>query len=119
MKPLLIVLAGSALAGRAVFRACPRTRATVRLSYVAKEEASSTNRSLRCVQRKGQGQERRDDVESSTYPGEPGVCQGAGMDPNLAPSVSSRRSGSATPARFLSKSIRAASGGLPSHGRRK
>ena len=56
---------------------------------------------------------------SHRIPEKPAVCHGAGMDPK--PGTVSQESPlrKATPARFLSKSVHAASAGLPSHGRRK
>jgi hypothetical protein len=53
------------------------------------------------------------------FPEKPAVCQGAGMDPKPATVSQEPPFRKATPARFLSMSVHAASAGLPSHGRRK
>lgn len=52
-------------------------------------------------------------------PEKPGVCQGAGTDPKFGTVRQEWPIRKATPARFLSQSVRAVSGGLPSLGRRK
>jgi hypothetical protein len=52
-------------------------------------------------------------------PEKPGVCQGAGTDPKSGTVRQEWPIRKATPARFLSQSVRAVSGGLPSLGRRK